>query len=104
MLSSKDNASASAALLAHLAQQTNVTVVGEETGGNQGGTTGTVIAFLTLPESGVVVRIPMIRNRYKIKEAQDGMGLIPDIIVRQPFDHWLIEKDSAMAYAKQMHF
>lgn len=99
LLTSKSNASASAALLAHIQKQPNVTLVGEETGGNQGGTTASIISFLALPESKIIVRIPLIRNQYNIKEALDGLGAIPDIYAPTKLDDWLSDRDVAMETA-----
>ncbi|MDT0596146.1 S41 family peptidase [Glaciecola petra] len=99
LLTSKKNASASAALLSHIQQQTNVTLVGDATGGNQGGTTATVIAFLTLPESQIVVRVPLIRNRYTIENALDGLGAYPDIYASEQLNDFLSGRDVAMETA-----
>ena len=96
LLTSKSNASASAALLAHIQQQPNVTLVGEATGGNQGGTTATITSFLTLPTSKIVVRIPLIRNRYNIENSVDGLGATPDIYAIQRVDDFLAKRDVAM--------
>lgn len=102
LLTSKSNASASAALLAHIQKQPNVTLVGEETGGNQGGTTASIISFLTLPDSKIVVRIPLIRNQYNIDDALDGMGAIPDIYAPTTLADWLSGRDIAMETAKAL--
>lgn len=102
LLTSKSNASASAALLAHIQKQPNVSLVGEETGGNQGGTSASIISFLTLPESKIVVRIPLIRNQYNIDDALDGLGAIPDIYAPTTLDDWLSERDIAMQTAKAL--
>jgi hypothetical protein len=99
LLTSKSNASASAALLAHIQQQPNVTLVGEATGGNQGGTTATITSFLTLPTSKIVVRIPLIRNRYNIENSVDGLGATPDIYAIQRVDDFLAKRDVAMLQA-----
>jgi len=99
LLTSKKNASASAALLSHIQQQPNVTLVGEPTGGNQGGTTASIIAFLTLPASKIVVRVPLIRNRYNIDSALDGLGAYPDIYAPDTLQTFLDDQDPAMTTA-----
>lgn len=99
MLSSVNNASASAALLSHISQQSNVTIIGEKTGGNQGGTTASIIGFLTLPASKIVVRIPLIRNQYNLDIPKDGFGALPDIEISQTYEDWLENKDSILELA-----
>ena len=99
LLTSANNSSASAALLAHLGQQENVRLVGSKTGGNQGGTTATIMAFLKLPKSGVTVRIPLIRNQYNIENSEDGMGTNPDIEVVTTIEDWLENIDPQMRKA-----
>lgn len=96
MLSSKSNVSASAALLSHIKQQSNVTVVGEPTGGNQGGTTATVMLFLKLPHTGISVKIPVFRNRYMIDNALDGQGAQPDVYAYDNYDDWINGQDATL--------
>lgn len=102
LLTSKSNASASAALLSHIQQQPNVTLVGQATGGNQGGTTATIMAFLTLPTSKIVVRIPLIRNHYNIENVLDGVGAMPDIYVPEQLNDFLTMQDRAMQTAHSL--
>ena len=104
VLSSSQNASASAALMAHIKQNDNVRVMGDLTGGNQGGTTATIMGFLTLPESKIVVRVPLILNQYNIQDPADGLGAIPDIEVSQTLDDWLVKKDTVLEHAKRLSF
>ncbi|MBT0587949.1 S41 family peptidase [Alteromonas oceanisediminis] len=102
MLTADNNASASAALMAHIQKQKHVTLVGEKTGGNQGGTTASVIAFLKLPHSQISVRVPLILNRYNIDNAENGIGATPDLFVPQTLDDWLNNKDSILEHALSM--
>ncbi|MFK8013381.1 MAG: S41 family peptidase [Marinicellaceae bacterium] len=102
MLTSRHNSSASAALLAHIKHQENVTLVGESTGGNQGGTNGTVMLFLKLPHTGISVRIPVFRNSYTIPNKQDGLGAQPDISVIEDFNSWINERDKIMNKAIEL--
>ncbi|MEL6363615.1 MAG: S41 family peptidase [Pseudomonadota bacterium] len=81
VLSSEHNASASTFLLRKLQEQPHVTVLGDRTGGNVGGTTAGVLVFLTLPESGVVVRVPLFRYSAVVEGARDGYGVEPDVFV-----------------------
>ena len=99
LLTSKANSSASAAALGILAQQAHISTVGQPTGGNLGGTTASIITFLKLPESGITVRVPLIRNVYNIESVNDGYGLTPDIIVKPEINDWLAGKDTILDYA-----
>lgn len=99
LLTSKENSSGSAAALGILAEQSHITAIGEVTGGNLGGTTATIITFLKLPDSGIRVRVPMIRNVYNIPDVVDGYGLTPDIEVELTVADWLAGKDASLARA-----
>ncbi len=100
VLTSKNNASASAGMLAHMQKQPHIRLVGEPTGGNQGGVTASMIGFLKLPKSGITVRIPLIRNRYAIDDAKDGVGVEPDVLIEASMQDWLLDRDAAMQFAK----
>ena len=96
LLTSKHNSSAAAAALGILAEQTHVTTLGEETGGNLGGTTASIITFLKLPTSGITARVPLIRNEYNLNKVMDGYGLKPDIKIEQSLTDWLSGKDTIL--------
>ena len=62
--------------------QTNVTIVGEETGGGAYSNNGLLIPTLTLPNTGIRVRLPLFRLVPDRDAPSDGKGVIPDIWVR----------------------
>jgi C-terminal processing protease CtpA/Prc len=69
-------------LFCHTLQgQENVTLIGEETGGGHHGNNGLMIPYITLPKTGIRVRIPMFRLVQYNHIPKDGRGVIPDIYV-----------------------
>jgi hypothetical protein len=59
--------------------QSNVTLVGEETGGAYYGNTAWMIPDVTLPETGVRFRLPRFRLVVDRQRAKDGRGVQPDV-------------------------
>jgi hypothetical protein len=61
--------------------QSNVTLVGEETGGGAYGNSGLMIPQITLPHTGMRVRVPLFRIVQYKHPPKDGRGVVPDIYV-----------------------
>jgi len=61
--------------------QENVIVVGEETGGGAYGNTAWLIPDLTLPETGIRVRLPLFRLVIDKNFPKDGHGVQPEVLV-----------------------
>jgi Peptidase family S41 len=61
--------------------QENVRLLGEETGGGHHGNNGLMIPNVTLPHTGIRVRMPLFRIVQYNHPPKDGRGVIPDIIV-----------------------
>lgn len=61
--------------------QSNVTIVGEETGGGAYSNNGLLIPTLTLPNTGIRVRLPLFRLVPDKDAPMDGRGVIPDVWV-----------------------
>ena len=80
ILTNRTNSSGSTNIIATLDHLRDVTLIGEKTGGNPTGATAGTIFFLTLPESGFVLRIPVIRAEINSGDRPDGVGLVPDIL------------------------
>jgi hypothetical protein len=59
--------------------QSNITMVGEETGGGFYGNTAWMIPDVTLPETGVRFRLPRYRLVVDRQRAKDGRGVLPDV-------------------------
>jgi C-terminal processing protease CtpA/Prc len=61
--------------------QSNVTLIGEETGGGNYGNTAWFIPNVTLPETGVRFRLPKFRLVMNKDTEKNGRGVMPDIYV-----------------------
>lgn len=75
------NESALTMLLAELRDERDVTLVGQPTGGSAQGPTAGVIANLTLPDSQILVRVPLRWSVTSYKDFEFGLGMTPDILV-----------------------
>lgn len=82
--------SASTLFINPLIGQPNVKIVGEETGGGAYGNTAVNVPDITLPNTGVRVRLPLYRLVANKDLERDGRGIIPDIIV--PPSSWFLAK------------
>lgn len=102
ILTSADNSSGSTNLIAHLASRSNTVTIGERTGGSAEGPTAGVVFFLTLPESGVVARIPMFRQWNNVDSFEEGMGVTPDEVVPMTVAAYRMGADPALDRAKQV--
>lgn len=60
--------------------QDNVVVVGEETGGGAYGNSAWLIPDLTLPETGIRIRLPLFRLVIDKDLPKDGRGVQPEVI------------------------
>jgi C-terminal processing protease CtpA/Prc len=69
-------------LFAHTMKgQSNVILLGEETGGGAYGNNGLMIPNITLPNTSMRVRIPLFRLVQYQHGPKDGRGITPDIYV-----------------------
>ncbi|MCX8019767.1 MAG: S41 family peptidase [Chitinophagaceae bacterium] len=64
-----------------LAGQSNVRIVGEETGGSAYGNSAWLIPDVTLPETGVRFRLPLFRLVMSRTRLKSGSGIQPDVPV-----------------------
>ncbi|WP_424003683.1 S41 family peptidase [Maribacter sp. IgM3_T14_3] len=78
------NSSATHLMAMYAKKIENITLVGQETGGNQKGTNGSFMFFLRLPNTKVELDIPVIGMQVEqdAKEIYDG-GVIPDLRVEK---------------------
>ncbi len=83
MLVSAENSSATF-IFANLAKRSGtITLVGQVTGGNQRGLNGGEMTWVTLPNSGVSVDIPLLAASYNV-DTPDA-SVTPDIVVTRTF-------------------
>jgi C-terminal processing protease CtpA/Prc len=99
ILTSRNNSSGSTNLVSAVRAAREVTLIGEKTGGNPAGTTAGTIFFITLPESGVKLRVPIIRFSNNAGPVEDGQGLSPDIFAPDTVVSLRGERDPAMEAA-----
>ncbi len=81
VLAGHSNASGATNLLAQLREQRELLVVGEPTGGSAEGCTAGQIVFLTLPNSKITVRVPLLYARNNTTDFEPGMGVTPDVLI-----------------------
>ena len=68
-------------MASHLKGQSNITIVGEETGGSAYGNTAVHLPVITLPQSKVRVVMPLYRMVFDAKQQNTGRGVMPDVQV-----------------------
>ena len=96
------NASGVTHMLATLANHGGFTFVGETTGGAPTGATANVIFFLTLPESGIRVRVPVQRTLIADREnLPQRDGIAPDVPVVQTAEDFFAGVDRTLDVAKE---
>ena len=99
VLTSNANSSGSAALMAHLKDEGRAIFVGEKAGGSAEGPTAGIQFTLTLPESGIKTRIPVIRAFHNIESFDEGLSISPDIDAPMTVEAFLEKRDPAMEAA-----
>ncbi|MEZ4399963.1 MAG: S41 family peptidase [Kofleriaceae bacterium] len=93
-----DNSSAGFVLAARLKQAGAATLVGRTTGGNRRGINGGQLTWVTLPESGVALDIPLIA--WMPRTAAPDAGIEPDLAVPASFDDAAAGRDLDLAAAR----
>jgi Peptidase family S41 len=94
--------SASSLFLTKICRQPNVIVVGEETGGGARGNTAVFIPKVTLPNTGVQLRLPLFRLISDVHIPENGRGIQPTVEVIT--DSWHIANglDKKMEAVKEL--
>lgn len=82
ILTGPNSFSAAAIFARTLKGQSNVTLVGEETGGAAYGNSAWFIPDVRLPETGIRFRLPKFRLVIDRNAIKDGRGVLPDIEVK----------------------
>lgn len=94
------NNSGATMLIAKLKDLGRVQLVGEATGGSAEGPTAGNLLTLRLPASGLLVRVPLIFSRMDIGAFVPGMGVAPDVEVKQTLGDFLAGRDSVMEWVR----
>lgn len=82
--------------------QSNVTLVGEETGGGAYGNSGLIIPYVTLPHTGIRVRMPLFRLVQFQDAPKTGRGVTPDVYVGPTVDAVTRGKDLKMEMVRNL--
>lgn len=101
VLTSHTNASGVTSLIAKLKDMGRITVIGEDTGGSSTGPTANVLFFLTLPESGIVARLPAQKVVNNVTSGIEGKGIEADVKVELTIADWKSGNDKVLAAARQ---
>ncbi|MEM9263324.1 MAG: S41 family peptidase, partial [Pseudomonadota bacterium] len=97
------NSSGTVHLLAQLRKSGRATLIGSRTGGSPTGATAGKIAFLELPESGIRVRVPLMRT--VVADPEDLLptdhGIDPDVSVSLTVADTIAGVDAVLEHAKR---
>ncbi len=99
-LTSTTNSSGSTNMIAWLTEMERVTTIGEKTGGSAEGPTAGLQFTLTLPNSGVKMRLPFFHVLNNISKFEHGLGLSPDIRAPMTVADFRAGLDPALEKAK----
>jgi hypothetical protein len=100
VLSGPQNGSGGTRTIAQLKERANATIIGEDSAGSAQGPTAGSIFLMTLPKSGLKVRIPEAWNRTNIKNWVPRMGVPVDQLVVPTLADFQAERDRAMEVAR----
>ncbi len=82
--------------------QSNVTLIGENTGGGWHGNSGIIIPDITLPNTKLKVRLPMFRLVQYEHPPKTGTGVVPDIYIGPTVESSRKDIDRKMEFVKQL--
>ena len=99
LLIGPENSSATFSLAQLVKRSGAATLVGQPTGGNLRGLNGGQLAWVTLPNSGVAVDIPLLAASYSA-DTPDA-GIPPDILVQRSFARQAAGRDEEMDAVRQ---
>lgn len=94
--------SAASMFILHVKGQKNVTVIGEETGGGNYGTSAVHIPTITLPNSNIQIGLPLYRVVANSKQVKNGKGIQPDIAVQPSTEFIRKNRDHKMEVVKEL--
>ena len=91
------NSSATHILAMYAKGVSNITIVGQETGGNQLGTNGSFMFFLRLPNTKIEVDIPVIKQVVPLVKGNVDGGIKPDVVVEKNVMDFVENKDTELS-------
>lgn len=99
VLTSDTNSSGSTNMSAWLKELDRAVFVGEKTGGSAEGVTAGLQFTLTLPTSGVRMRLPFFHLFNNVSEFEEGLGISPDIAAPMTVEAFRAKRDPALEMA-----
>ena len=103
VLTSGKTFSAAADLARILSEMSNVTLVGEETGGAHIGRTANMLLNYNLPNTRTMLQVPVIYEEFlNVSNTTVGRGTFPDYLVNQTYSDLLNKKDTAFEFTLQL--
>lgn len=102
ILIDKGTFSAATLLAANLRAQADVTIIGEESGGGAAGTDGYGFWNIRLPSTSLTLRLPQYWVQTTLNDANQGLGLMPDIPVKPHIADRMSRRDVALNTALQL--
>jgi Peptidase family S41 len=82
--------------------QKNITLVGEEAGGGWHGNTGILIPDITLPNTRMRVRLPLVRLVQYKHVPQNGLGVMPDVYVPPNYESFIKRMDKKLQVVMEL--
>ncbi|MES2902642.1 MAG: S41 family peptidase [Pseudomonadota bacterium] len=102
ILTGPANASGATRTVAQLKENRNATLVGEDSAGSAEGPTAGRIFLVTLPHSGIKVRVPSAWNRTNLRHFRPRMGVAVDRLVVPTLADFASKRDAALDIARAM--
>lgn len=97
LITDASNSSATHLMAMYAKQINGITIVGQETGGNQKGTNGSFMFFLRLPNSKVEIDIPVIgMNAIEDSNKVYDGGVIPDVVIQKNVTDFANDSDTEL--------
>lgn len=92
--------SAATLVASNLKGQSNVTIVGEETGGGAYGNSAMLLTTVVLPNTGLRITLPLYRMVLNARRPKDGHGVLPDAEVKPSSEIIKMGADAKLEKAK----
>lgn len=88
--------SAASFVASYLKQLSKAMLIGNETGGSESGTNAMLFAFLTLPETQIILRLPLYRINHILPLQDIGNGVTPSLTINYTIKEIIEKKDKEM--------
>jgi hypothetical protein len=82
--------------------QPGITLVGEQAGGGWHGNTGVIIPDITLPQTKMRVRLPLVRIVQYKHVPHNGLGVMPDVYVPPSYDALMNGYDKKLKVVQEL--